>query len=128
MKHYAIGKPNKPIRMFIKNADEAMARLQLASGEVFVEVDRAVDGKISADGKTVVLSGINMVNELSYIRELRTSLLSRCDYTIFPDSSFTPSERSAWMAYRSALRDITNDQPNTTFADIVWPLPPSNLN
>lgn len=127
MKFYAIGKPNKQIRVCIQTADEAHARLQLAYGEVYIEVDGPVDGKINRDGMTITVAGIDMDVELDKIRERRTNLLARCDYTIFPDSPFTADEREAWAAYRQALRDITEDQPNATLDSIVWPEPPAQL-
>ena len=55
-------------------------------------------------------------------RYQRDGLLTACDWRILPDSPTPEADRPAWLAYRQALRDVT-DQPDP--ADITWPAQPS---
>jgi hypothetical protein len=52
------------------------------------------------------------------VRNERTALLSACDWTQLVDALLTTEQRTAWQAYRQALRDITKQRD--PFA-IVWP-------
>ena len=124
MKTYAIGRKNQPIRMHVQAMELEHVRRQLEGGETFVEVESAVDGKISSDGKKVIPYGIILEIEMSKVREMRQGLLSQCDWTMFPDSPLTPSEKDAWIEYRQALRDITNHAINC-YEDVVWPESPN---
>lgn len=56
------------------------------------------------------------------IRYQRDKRLQACDWRILPDSPTPAEDRDAWLAYRQALRDIT-DQPDP--AAIAWPTPPA---
>ena len=125
MNLYAVGLPGKEFRII---AGEDAAKLNRRAGEVIVSVTATgLRGKIGRDGKSIVLASLDMDDELSKIRQRRTSLLSRCDFALMPDSAFTAEEVEAWKAYRTALRDITHAQPDTKFDDIVWPEPPFPL-
>lgn len=56
------------------------------------------------------------------VRRRRDELLAACDWRILPDAPTPEAERAAWLAYRQALRDITQqDDP----LGIVWPDPPA---
>lgn len=57
----------------------------------------------------------------SEVREKRNRLLMACDYTQLPDS--LNQNQTAWVEYRQALRDITN-QPDPL--NITWPSAPTN--
>jgi len=61
------------------------------------------------------------IQNLPYIRETRTQLLTICDWRVMPDAVLTPEQRSKWVAYRQALRDFpeTNGVINQ-----VWPTMP----
>jgi len=56
------------------------------------------------------------------VRRQRETLIAATDWTALPDSPLTPEQRSSFIEYRQALRDIT-DQPDPT--NIVWPTPPT---
>jgi hypothetical protein len=65
----------------------------------------------------------NLLNPAEvYARTKRDKLLQECDYTQTLDYPATNTERSAWAAYRQALRDIPEQEgfPN----DVVWPTMP----
>jgi len=58
---------------------------------------------------------------LASIRNTRTQLLKATDWVMTADSPITGSSRVIWLAYRQALRDVTN-QPD--LLNIIWPTPP----
>ena len=53
------------------------------------------------------------------VRQQRDELLRGSDWTQISD---VPTNKAAWLAYRRALRDITNQEgfPN----DVIWPKKP----
>jgi hypothetical protein len=57
-----------------------------------------------------------------YVRQRRDSLLAKSDRYMLPDFPISDEKRAEWVAYRAALRDITNvPHPN----HITWPQEPS---
>jgi hypothetical protein len=55
------------------------------------------------------------------VREQRNALLAASDWAALPDVPMADESRRAWLAYRQALRDITEQ------ADpfgMTWPQPP----
>ncbi len=42
------------------------------------------------------------------LRQRRNGLLSSSDWTQLPDTTLTTAEKTAWMNYRTELRNITN--------------------
>lgn len=61
-----------------------------------------------------------------YIRKKRDIRLSRCDWTQFSDSPLTDVQKSQWVTYRQALRDIPQTfSVAVSYDDIVWPIQPS---
>lgn len=60
-----------------------------------------------------------LVNEA---RARRNALVAACDWTVLPDAPLTTAQKSAWKAYRQALRDLTN-QPGFP-QQIDWPVEP----
>jgi hypothetical protein len=57
-------------------------------------------------------------------RAKRDELLAASDWTQLPDSPLSSDVRSAWAAYRQALRDVTGQEgfPGV----IVWPVAPGD--
>ena len=59
------------------------------------------------------------------LRAKRNKLLADTDYTQLPDVGFNAAERNAYMIYRQALRDITNNIETAEQAkSIVFPSKP----
>tara|TARA_A200000159_G_scaffold34388_1_gene30960 strand:- start:22 stop:324 length:303 start_codon:yes stop_codon:yes gene_type:complete len=50
------------------------------------------------------------------LRQRRNTLLSASDWTQLPDTTLTTAEKTAWMNYRTELRNITNGL--TTVEDV----------
>jgi len=62
-------------------------------------------------------------------RNIRDSLLSRCDWTQSPDSPLTEEKKAEWATYRQSLRDlpITITNPKSMVIDLNhenWPTKP----
>jgi len=59
------------------------------------------------------------------LRAKRNKLLADTDYTQLPDVGFNAAERNAYMIYRQALRDMTNNIETAEQAkSIVFPSKP----
>ena len=58
-------------------------------------------------------------NKWNLIRIYRYDLLKKSDWTQLPDSQLTEAQKTAWTAYRQALRDIpqTYQSPD----DVIFP-------
>jgi hypothetical protein len=57
------------------------------------------------------------------IRMQRDQRLRQSDWTMLPDAPLSEVQRSAWATYRTALRDVP--QENSDPAGIVWPDAPA---
>lgn len=63
---------------------------------------------------------------LQNIRNRRNQLLANSDWTQVADAAVSDSKRSAWQAYRQALRDITDTLPDPIPENYrpLWPPQP----
>jgi hypothetical protein len=59
------------------------------------------------------------VDKRQEVRNVRTSLLNKCDWTQVADA---PVDKAAWATYRQALRDVT-EQAGFPCA-VEWPMAP----
>jgi hypothetical protein len=65
------------------------------------------------------------------IRAERDALLSKSDWTQFPDSPLTTTQKTAWSTYRQELRDFPstflddNDDILVTILTPTWPTEPT---
>lgn len=55
------------------------------------------------------------------VRDDRNKRLFECDWTQLPDAPLTDEQKTAWQAYRQALRDVTQQ---TDPFNITWPAKP----
>ena len=59
------------------------------------------------------------------LRSKRNAALTRSDWSVLTDVPFNPATRSAWMNYRTLLRNLTNGLTTVEEAQAVTlPLPP----
>ena len=73
---------------------------------------------LSSDGQ----ERYNNALKAQKIRKTRNGLLKKYDWTVLSDADLTEEEKTAWVTYRQALRDITEQ---STFPDsVVWPTKP----
>jgi hypothetical protein len=89
-----------------------------ALADNWVATDTALIGDIYADG-VFSTPEPDAAAQWVVVRAERNALLAACDWTQLPDAS---ADAAAWVTYRQALRDIT-DQANPF--NIVWPASPS---
>lgn len=82
-----------------------------------------VDGQVVAKPNIDELQAERMWSE---VRLIRDRILMQTDWTENPSvqALHTDAWRTAWAAYRQALRDITEQDIN----NIVWPTPPDIAN
>lgn len=66
---------------------------------------------------------VNKDSALRTLREQRDQLLTQSDWVLLDDVPMSESKRSAWKAYRQALRDMPQ---STDFQNVVWPTKPSD--
>ena len=57
--------------------------------------------------KLIVINGA-FDRAMSDLRQRRNTLLSASDWTQLPDTTLTTAEKTAWMNYRTELRNITD--------------------
>jgi len=64
---------------------------------------------------------------MAELRVLRDAKLAVCDWRVVADSPLSEAQRSEWVAYRQALRDLpsTIQGPLLSLEDVVWPSEPS---
>lgn len=55
-------------------------------------------------------------------REDRDQRLAACDWTMLADAPLTDTQRAAWVTYRQALRDVTEQARFPAIFD--WPTTP----
>ena len=60
-----------------------------------------------------------LADKWTSIRQQRNMLLTACDYTQLPDAPRQGEQKTAWAAYRQALRDLpkATEDPDA----VVWP-------
>ena len=59
------------------------------------------------------------------LRQRRNGLLSSSDWTQLPDTTLTTAEKTAWMNYRTELRNITNGLTNVEEVNsVAFPVKP----
>jgi hypothetical protein len=59
----------------------------------------------------------------SLIRQQRNSLLAKSDWTQYPDCPLNAEQKTAWITYRQALRNLPAQSGFPT--DVVFPEQPS---
>jgi hypothetical protein len=117
-------------------SDEFLADNGAKKVTVFKAHDRATQKLVSVDpyeedgivytvsvvDKTAEEIAADLNSKAAQIRNQRNQLLSASDWTQVLDA---PIDRTAWAAYRQALRDITSqeDFPN----NVVWPKNPDEI-
>ena len=112
-------------------SDSFLARNNAKKVSVFKSHDRAteklipatpyVDGDyiytVSVADKTEAEIEADTSSRAAQKRAERDRLLSACDWTQLPDSPLSAEKKAEWATYRTALRDLPEDQewPDVTF-------------
>ena len=64
---------------------------------------------ISKEQILAIIPQVELDMAMEDLRAKRNKALADSDWTQLPDVGFNAAERNAWMIYRQALRDITNN-------------------
>lgn len=62
----------------------------------------------------------NIQSQWVKVRAQRDTMLTACDWTQLPDVPLNAEQKQAWVIYRQALRDVTNQEDPY---NIIWPVP-----
>lgn len=105
--------------------DDAVAVTEAEFAALMAAQAKGQEIRPDANGKPVAAAHVATTDELlAALREKRDRLLAASDFTQLSDSPMTDAERTAWAAYRAALRDL----PETYAADPAsaqWPAQPA---
>ena len=82
-----------------------MARYKLING---IKVQFTAEEEAQRDAEEQAWSNSAFDRAMSDLRQRRNTLLSASDWTQLPDTTLTTAEKTAWMNYRTELRNITN--------------------
>ena len=89
-------------------------QVELTSAEVTAMEEQAVAWEAGAYDRA-----------MADLRQKRNAALTRSDWSVLTDVPFNPATRSAWMNYRTLLRNLTNGLTTVEEAQAVTlPLPP----
>jgi hypothetical protein len=111
----------------IRDKDNNLAGIERNSDKAFIPIDESnLDYsqylEWADEGNTPDSSDPAYQHTWGYIREVRDSKLSSCDWTQLPDSPLTESGKTSYQMYRQSLRDVP--QTYGTPQDVVWPEEP----
>jgi len=81
-----------------------------------VQVPFTAEEEAQRDAEEQAWSNGAFDRAMSDLRQRRNTLLSASDWTQLPDTTLTTAEKTAWMNYRTELRNITNGL--TTVEDV----------
>lgn len=106
----------------VSSSNSATLNSNMETGDSFIETELEdisnLFDYVVIDG-TLVKRGKSQDEQWSDIRKLRDQYLLACDWTQLPD--VPEATKELWMAYRQALRDVTDqDDP----FNIEWPVAP----
>jgi hypothetical protein len=112
------------IRKAITAASTTQVSINLRENESYIfdsasSAKNILDYTVNLENLTLEPKPPDISKQWELVRRHRDGLISASDWTQLPD---IPEELSSkWIAYRQALRDIT--QQSDPFS-IVWPIPP----
>ena len=114
------------------NCADSDINLQAGDGELVMEgiannsSQMVVAGVVCNKPEPVNLTDEELIRLLKpEVRFKRNQKLAVSDWTQFPDSPLSDTQKSAWATYRQTLRDIpANNADVTSIDDITWPTPP----
>ena len=102
--------------------------LNIMPGEAYILGSPETDDRYVRNGvfvKKEFTAAEHISKTTADVRVQRDCLLIDSDWTQFPDSPLSDTQKSAWATYRQTLRDIPADNANvTSIDDVTWPTPP----
>jgi hypothetical protein len=118
----ALIEPSGRVAQIVADADEFPVHKDL----VWVDCDNTVTTEYTHDGAVFVAPVVpdppTALELWGTVRTKRTQLLHDTDWTVLADAPLTAAQKTAWEAYRQALRDLPAQDVGP--GDVVWPIAP----
>lgn len=95
---------------------------KFVAGPIFTDTTDEDGNVVTAATNEAAYRAKKDADQGAMIRADRNKRLADCDWSVLTDSPLTTSKKTAWKAYRQALRDLTSsaDFPHS----ITWPSQP----
>jgi len=86
-----------------------MIQHKIVDGKIVALTPQEITDKQNAEAAWLASQPSPLEVAMQDLRARRNKALADSDWTQLPDVGFNAAERNAWMIYRQALRDITNN-------------------
>ena len=86
-----------------------MIQHKIIDGKIVALTPQEITDKQNAEAAWLASQPNPLEVAMQDLRARRNKALADSDWTQLPDVGFNAAERNAWMIYRQALRDITNN-------------------
>ena len=86
-----------------------MIQHKIVDGKIVALTPQEITDRQNAEAAWLASQPSPLEVAMKDLRARRNKALADSDYTQLPDVGFNAAERNAWMVYRQALRDITNN-------------------
>ena len=86
-----------------------MIQHKIVNGKIVALTPQEITDRQNAEAAWLASQPSPLEVAMQDLRAKRNKALADSDWTQLPDVGFNAAERNAWMVYRQALRDITNN-------------------
>ena len=86
-----------------------MIQHKIVNGKIVALTPQEITDRQNAEAAWLASQPSPLEVTMKDLRAKRNKALADSDWTQLPDVGFNAAERNAWMVYRQALRDITNN-------------------
>jgi hypothetical protein len=86
-----------------------MIQHKIVDGKIVALTPQEITDRQNAEAAWLASQPSPLEVAMKDLRVRRNKALADSDWTQLPDVGFNAAERNAWMIYRQALRDITNN-------------------
>jgi hypothetical protein len=86
-----------------------MIQHKIIDGKIVALTPQEITDRQNAEAAWLASQPSPLEVAMKDLRAKRNKALADSDWTQLPDVGFNAAERNAWMIYRQALRDITNN-------------------
>jgi len=86
-----------------------MIQHKIVDGKIVALTPQEITDRQNAEAAWLASQPSPLEVAMQDLRARRNKALADSDWTQLPDVGFNAAEKNAWMIYRQALRDITNN-------------------
>ena len=86
-----------------------MIQHKIVNGKIVALTPQEITDRQKAEAAWLASQPSPLEVAMQDLRARRNKALADSDWTQLPDVGFNAAEKNAWMIYRQALRDITNN-------------------